>query len=111
MAQPRLQHPDAFEGGAGATMLERCHRDQPGRDDALRRRADGTRDVGVDVAAFLEPAARLGEAAANDEMRLACGPGADRAGEMVLERQAAAPDPGEVAAVVEFERDGDVIVT
>src|SRR5579862_1872192 len=102
---------DAAELGARSAGLEEAAGKQPCTDDACGHGpADRRLMVGEDGAVFVHPPANIGGATAHDDVRLAVSPVLQRAAVGEALGQRAAPLPREVPAVVELQRDAEVIV-
>jgi len=86
--------------------------DKPGADHTRRRRpADRGPVVGEYGPFLVDPAAEVSGSGAGDDVGLAAAPVRERAPVTEALRQAAAPVPGEVLAVVELEGDTHVVVS
>ena len=102
--------PDARILAAAVATLEEAVGDQPDAHHLAGRAADDPPVVGVQVAFLGVPLAEAGATGAHDHVRLLVLPVRQRAAIHGTDRQRGAPVVGEVLAVVEFDRDAEVVV-
>ena len=103
--------PDPRVAANPLAPLKGTDRDEPYRNDALRElAADGAFIIVENGLFFLEPGAQFGEVRAHHLMRLPLVPPGQGTLEHLALRQSGAPHIGEIAAIIEFHRDREIIM-
>src|ERR1700730_15046208 len=106
----RLGDLHVAEAARTGAALEERDAEQPDAHDRLGWAADVLLVVRIDVTLVADPLAEIGETAADHHVRFERRPPGDRATERLADREAAAPEIGEVLAIVELRSDREIVV-